>query len=220
MSNVVGLRIVTPASVSQGFAVVKELGADHPDLAAAKITLSLQPLFKRSVTFVTRNDTDLAEQVAIGGHLHEFGDITWLPHQGKVFYRKDDRVDVSTPGDRLNNYLFLRSYAKLGVMAARLADEWLEEKDSDMARCLMAWLPARKVKQEAFGFTNDDGVSFTGYPVVGFQHRIQAADACIGSNGPAADDGLLSASCSWDRRIRGQFFYNSGFGVALSKAPT
>ncbi|RCV25821.1 hypothetical protein SETIT_5G196300v2 [Setaria italica] len=169
---VVGMRIVTPAPASQGFAVVRDLGEDHPDLDAAKVslgvisqdtvhtrvTLELQPLFKRSVTFVTRNDTDLAEQ-------------------RKVFYRKDDRVDVSTPGDGLNDYLFLRSYAKLGVIAARVADEWLEEKGGDLARCLMARLPTRKVEQEAFGFT--------GYPVVGFQHRIQAAGSCIDGDGVA-----------------------------------
>lgn len=106
------------------------------------------------------------------------GDITWLLHQRKVFYRKDDRVDVSTPGDGLNDYLFLRSYAKLGVIAARVADEWLEEKGGDLARCLMARLPTRKVEQEAFGFT--------GYPVVGFQHRIQAAGSCIDGDGSAS----------------------------------
>ena len=86
-----------------------------------QVTLALEPLFKRSVTLVTRNDSDLAKQVAVWGHLHEFGDMTWLPHQRKVFYRKDDRVDVSTPGDGLNDYLFTRPSAKLGVIAARVA---------------------------------------------------------------------------------------------------
>ncbi|OEL29193.1 L-gulonolactone oxidase 2 [Dichanthelium oligosanthes] len=267
---VVGIRIVTPAPASQGFAVVRELGADHPDLDAAKVslgvlgiisqvTLSLEPMFKRSVTFVTRDDSDLAEKVAVWGHLHEFGDMTWLPHQHKVVYRQDDRVDISTPGDGLNDFLGFRPFGKLGSIAARVvgvcpqikqakqafdvhdasvsylwftkkasevtmfyvhpiedSDEWLEEKDVDLARCLMARLPMWKVQREAYGFTND-GVSFTGYPVVGFQHRIQASGAC--SISTASGDGLLPSTCAWDPRVRGQFFYSSGFSVALSKAP-
>ncbi|CAN6283223.1 unnamed protein product [Urochloa humidicola] len=216
---VVGVRIVTPAPQSRGFAVVRELSADHPDLDAVKVslgvlgvisqvTLALEPMFKRSVTFVTRDDSDLAEKVAVWGHLHEFGDMTWLPHQQKVVYREDNRVDISAPGDGLNDYLGFRSYGKLGLIGARYLDEWLEEKDADTARCLMARLPIQKVQREAYGFTND-GVSFTGYPVVGFQHHIQASGACTG-------DGQ---TCTWDPRVRGAFFYSSGFSVELSKAP-
>uniref|UniRef100_A0A452XZW7 FAD-binding PCMH-type domain-containing protein n=1 Tax=Aegilops tauschii subsp. strangulata TaxID=200361 RepID=A0A452XZW7_AEGTS len=117
---VVGMRIVTPAPASQGFAVVRELGADHPDLDAAKVslgvlgvvsrvTLAMQPLFKRSVTIVKRGDADLPAQVAAWGRLHEFGDMTWLPQEGQVLYRQDDRVDVSSPGDGLNDLFFFRS---------------------------------------------------------------------------------------------------------------
>ncbi|KAM0822252.1 hypothetical protein ACQ4PT_071609 [Festuca glaucescens] len=70
-----------------------------------------------------------------------------------------------------------------------------------------------ELRTHAYGFTND-GPFFTGYPVVGYQHRIQASGTCINSE----EDGLLT-SCPWDSRIRSPFFYNSGFSVALSQAP-
>lgn len=221
---VVGMRIVTPAPASQGFAVVRELDADHPDLHAAKVslgvlgvisqvTLTMQPLFKRSVTLVRRDDSDFQEQVAVWGDLHEFGDITWLPHQRKVVYRRDDRVDVSTPGNGLYDLLLFHPSPTRGLIDARVAEERLQENGTDAARCEAAALQAATSERSSNGFTND-GVAFTGYPVVGYQHRIQASGACL--NGP--DDGLLTA-CAWDPRIRGSFYYNSGFSVPLSKAP-
>ncbi|XP_044386207.1 L-gulonolactone oxidase 5-like isoform X2 [Triticum aestivum] len=214
---VVGMRIVTPAPASQGFAVVRELGADHPDLDAAKVslgvlgvasqvTLQLQPMFKRSVTFLERDASDLGAQVAMWGNLHEFGDMTWLPRQGKVIYREDDRVDVSSPGDGLNDYLGFRSFPTIGLITARVAEEHVEDS-KDMARCLAAGLLPATFPLQAYGFTND-GSSFTGYPVVGYQHRIQVSGSCID-----AKDNLLRSS-----RVRSPFFYNSGFSVALSKA--
>ncbi|XBH58646.1 hypothetical protein VPH35_080049 [Triticum aestivum] len=178
---VVGMRIVTPAPVSQGFAVVREPGADHPDLDAAKVslgvlgvvsqvTLQLQPIFKRSVTFLARDDSDLAAQVALWGDLHEFGDMTWLSRLGKVIYREDNRVDVSSPSDGLNGYLGFRSFPTLGLIIARVAEEHVEESN-DMARCLAAGVLPASFPMQAYGFTNG-GSSFTGYPVVGYQHRI------------------------------------------------
>ncbi|KAL6856899.1 hypothetical protein ACP4OV_018281 [Aristida adscensionis] len=221
---VVAMRIVTPAPASQGFAVVRELGAADPDLNAAKVslgvlgvisqvTLELQPLFKRSVTFVTRDDKDMAAQLGVWGELHEFGEVSWLPRQGKAIYREDDRVAVSSPGDGRNDYLGFRPQPTLALIGARAAEERLAANGSDAARCLAARLPAALFELQAYGFTND-GVFFTGYPVVGLQHRIQAAGGCI----DGGDDGLLSA-CTWDPRVRGPFFYQSGFSVALTKVP-
>ncbi|XP_051187340.2 L-gulonolactone oxidase 2-like [Lolium perenne] len=222
---VVGLRIVTPAPAIKGFAVVRELGADHPDLDAAKVslgvlgvisqvTLALEPLFKRSLTFVKRGDSDLADQVLPWGLLHEFADLEWHPQDGTVMYRQDDRVDVSTPGNGLNDFLIFRASPTGRTIGARVAEESMQMNNvTDVARCAAVQLQVSAKDQQALGFTND-GVSFTGYPVVGYQHRMQAAGTCI--DGP--EDGLLT-SCIWDPRIRGSFNYNSGFSVAISKAP-
>uniref|UniRef100_A0ACD5ZPY4 Uncharacterized protein n=1 Tax=Avena sativa TaxID=4498 RepID=A0ACD5ZPY4_AVESA len=174
----------------------------------------MQPLFERSVTFLKRGDADLPEQVAKWGRLHEFGDMTWLPEQGKVLYRQDDRVDASSPGDGLNDLLFFRSSPTRGLVAARTAEERLQQRNgTDAARCAAVRVDLTAAERQGYGFTND-GVSFTGYPVVGYQHRIQAFGSCIDS----PEDGLRTA-CAWDSRIRGAFYYHSGFSVALSSAP-
>ncbi|CAO2145060.1 unnamed protein product [Urochloa humidicola] len=221
---VVGLRIVTPAPASQGFAVVRELGADDPDLDAAKVslgvlgvisqvTLEMQPRFKRAVSLVTRDDSDIAEKIAVWGGLHEFGDVAWLPWQGKAIYREDDRVDVSTPGNGLNDFFAFRALPAMDLVAARAQAEQQEEKGTDnTVECL---LPTANTSFEVLGdsFTND-GLSFTGFPVVGFQDRIQAFGSCLNS----PEDGLQSA-CASDRRIRGPFMYDTAISVAVSKAP-
>uniref|UniRef100_A0A0E0F661 Uncharacterized protein n=1 Tax=Oryza meridionalis TaxID=40149 RepID=A0A0E0F661_9ORYZ len=83
------------------------LGPPHaaprdPDLDAAKVSLgaisymatilALQLLFKRSVAFVNRNDSDIAEMVAMWGGLHEFGDVASLPRRRMVVYREHGRA--------------------------------------------------------------------------------------------------------------------------------
>ncbi|VVB03542.1 unnamed protein product [Arabis nemorensis] len=39
---------------------------------------------------------DFADQAVTFGEKHEFADLLWLPSQGKVVYRRDDRVAVNT----------------------------------------------------------------------------------------------------------------------------
>ncbi|KAF7091543.1 hypothetical protein CFC21_094111 [Triticum aestivum] len=217
---VVGMRIVTPAPASQGFAVVRELSADDPDLDAAKVslgvlgvvsqvTLALQPMFKRSVTFVTCNDSDLAEQAAKWGKLHEFADMAWLPEQRKVIYRKDDRVAITSAGDGLNDYLPFRPNPTAALITARVTEELLEKNINAVARCKAANATVSLFERAAYGFTNNGSV-FTGYPVVGFQHRMQASGSCVDSPG--------NTSCSWDPRTRGILLGNNGYSITLSRA--
>lgn len=96
--------------------------AEHvlPDDLPVQVTLCLQPMFKRSISFVKRDDSDLAEQVAVWGRLHEFGDITWQPEEGKVIYRVDDRVNVSAPGDGFNDNLGFRPFSATELVADRV----------------------------------------------------------------------------------------------------
>ncbi|GJN03295.1 hypothetical protein PR202_ga20725 [Eleusine coracana subsp. coracana] len=173
----------------------------------------MQPLFKRSVTFVNRDELDLPAKIAVWGHLHEFGDIKWLPQEGKVIYRKDDRVDVSSPGNGLNSPLSFRSLPTSMIVAGRVEADRLEKNGTDAERCESERQKFLTSQMLAFGLTND-GVNFTGYPVVGFQDRMQANGGCIHS----PEDGLQSA-CAWDPRIRGNLFYNSGFSIPLSRTP-
>ncbi|CAH9074612.1 unnamed protein product, partial [Cuscuta europaea] len=107
---VAGIRIVTPALPENGYASVRQLGEGDPDINAARIslgvlgvisqvTLKLEPMFKRSMSLVEEEDTNLGDEAATFGTRHEFGDMSWLPGEGRVVYRVDDRVPIDTPGD-------------------------------------------------------------------------------------------------------------------------
>ncbi|GJN09658.1 hypothetical protein PR202_ga27683 [Eleusine coracana subsp. coracana] len=58
-----------------------------------------------------------------------------------------------------------------------------------------------------------DARNFTGYPVVGYNHKMQASGSCIFSpeDGPEV--------CVWNPRINGTFVYDTALSVALCDAP-
>jgi hypothetical protein len=97
--------------------------ANYNDIVShfLQITLKLEPLFKRSITYLTRDDSDLAEQVVDFGHKHEFADITWYPSQGRAVYRVDDRVAVDTPGNGLYDFIPFRPTPSLELAIIRTA---------------------------------------------------------------------------------------------------
>lgn len=72
------------------------------------MTLKLDPLFKRNITYVTREDNDLEIQASTFGLEHEFADITWLPAQHKAVYRIDNRVPATTYGNGTYDYPGMR----------------------------------------------------------------------------------------------------------------
>ncbi|KAF8644226.1 hypothetical protein HU200_066514 [Digitaria exilis] len=94
----------------------------------------MQPLFKRSVTFVDRDESDLPAKVTISNGYHR---------SAKSSTARTTALASQTPQSSGRYQLARSSLPELKHSAT-------EEK-------------------EAYGFTND-GVNFTGYPVVGLQH--------------------------------------------------
>ncbi|KAI3980224.1 hypothetical protein MKX01_033365 [Papaver californicum] len=193
---VVGLRIVTPASPDEGYAKVRVLDNNHPDLKAAKlslgvlgiisqVTLKLQPLFKRSMTIVEEGDSDLATRVSTFGKEHEFGDIAWYPYQRRVLYRRDG----------LNDLLGFRSFL---IPASELtrASGYSRSHWRCVRKCISANVLTSTSRIAGFGFTND-GNLFTGYPIVGY---LQASGSCLDSS-----LGDLTTAYLWDSRIKAPF---------------
>ncbi|XP_068634524.1 probable L-gulonolactone oxidase 6 [Aristolochia californica] len=218
---VVGIRIVTPASPSDGYAKVRSLTANDPDINAAKVslgvigvisqvTLKLEPLFKRSITLATSNDSDLSEKALTFGHQHEFADLIWYPSQRMVLYRIDDRVSSNASGNGKSDFVGFRSTTALTLALVRSTEETQEATRDANGKCRDGKITISMLMASAFGLTNN-GVIFTGYPVVGSQHRLQASGSCLDS----IQDARLTA-CPWDHRVKGSFFHQTTFTIGLS----
>ncbi|KAL8208859.1 hypothetical protein R6Q57_008271 [Mikania cordata] len=223
--RVVRMRIVTTGNQEDGYAKVRTLegnGEFDGDMKAAKvslgvlgvisqITLQLQPMFKRSVTLVTKNDTDLSDQVMVFGRQHEFADITWYPSQKQVVYRVDDRVSSNESANGLWDHPGFRATPSLALIILRSTEEGQEKRGDIAGKCRDGKLTSDILIKSAFGLTND-GIIFKGYPVVGYQNRLQASGGCLKS----LKDGEITA-CPWDPRVKGLFFHQTTFSIALSK---
>jgi len=62
-------------------------------------------MFKRSITYLAKSDSDLGDQVVTFGHEHGFADRTWYPSQRKAIFRVDDRVHVNISGNGLFDFI-------------------------------------------------------------------------------------------------------------------
>nr|TKW00862.1 LOW QUALITY PROTEIN: hypothetical protein SEVIR_8G139900v2 [Setaria viridis] len=216
---VVGMRVVTPAPASEGYAKVRVLAAGDPELDAAKVslgvlgvisqvTLALKPMFKRSVRFEEHEDSDLAERVVAFASEHEFAD------NHLAVYRVDDRVPVNTSGDGVNDFVGFRSTPTFVIETARLDEEHIEAKNDTTGRCAMALATRALFSARNYGLM-EHGLQtpLPGRPVVGFQNRIQSSGRCLAAARHAAHRLPLGPA-----RVARNLLLPSGISVPLRSA--
>ncbi|KAH9307284.1 hypothetical protein KI387_035195, partial [Taxus chinensis] len=219
---VVGMRLVIPASEEEGYAKVLGLTETDEDLNAAKVSLGvlgaisqvtfqLQPMFKRSIINVQQNDSNMENIVAHFGLEHEFADLTWYPSQHKVIYRVDDRVSVNSSGDGMNDFIGFQSQPTSLLSTVRETEEIKEATKSGEGKCAISVTQLSTILDTGTGLKNEHMI-FTGYPVIGYQNKMQSSGSCLSS----LDDGLLTA-CGWDPQIKGLFYHQTGMSISVSK---
>ncbi|KAH7519423.1 hypothetical protein FEM48_Zijuj08G0034500 [Ziziphus jujuba var. spinosa] len=252
------LKIVSPGSPEDGYVKVRVLKDGDEELDAARVTLRLETMFKRSITYKTNNDSDLGDEIASFGRKHEFADIIWYPSQQKAVYRVDDRVPTSTSGDALYDFIPFRStpFPILGII--RAIEEGQEFFHDVQGKCVVAKWVTSYLSNNKYGLTNHGIYIYiyilfysslpekvligciilhlflwiekyvvlegkTGYPMVGYQNRLQASGSCLDgkAEGEVEEEdedaeNFIWSSCPWDPRVKGEFFFENTFSIGLS----
>ncbi|KAL0376294.1 UNVERIFIED_CONTAM: putative L-gulonolactone oxidase 6 [Sesamum calycinum] len=172
------VRIISPATAEEGYAKVRTLETGNPELDAAKVSLGFLELFRRK--------WKLTRLLNVHGRLHEFADFMWYPSQKLVVYRIDDRVSSNASGNGLNDFPGFRSTPSIVLATLRTAEETQESLGDVDGKCINGKLTSSTLRS----------ILFTGYPVIGYQNRIQASGTCLDS----LEDARITA-CPWDSRI-------------------
>ncbi|XP_002971003.2 L-gulonolactone oxidase 3 [Selaginella moellendorffii] len=218
---VTSIRLVVPASPAEGYAKVLTFTQASEDLDAvkvslgvlgvlSKITLKVEPMFKRSVTNTMRSDSDLEDQVATFANGNDYGDITWYPSMNQAVYRIDQRVPSIVPGNGVNDFIGFQPTAVLISQATRTTERVFEFTRDTQGTCNRARLQAFTLWTTGYGLKNN-GVLFTGYPLIGNQNRIQTSGTCYNSSSSLF-------TCPWDPSIDGLFFHQTTISIALERS--
>ncbi|RZR76512.1 hypothetical protein BHM03_00001326 [Ensete ventricosum] len=194
-----------------------------------QVTLSLEPSFKRSITYSFHHDDSFQDRLLDVARKHEFADLTWFPSQHKVAFRFDDRVPSNASGDGINDFIGFRPSLMAVSAAIRAtgkshchqisralaprvlqsltrffcdAEKGYEESRNSRGKCVTAAAELAYRRLAANGLKNNR--IFTGYPVVGRQGKMQTSGSC--QHSPEADS---LSMCAWDPRSKGLFFYET-----------
>ncbi|XVE53726.1 hypothetical protein DITRI_Ditri03aG0025600 [Diplodiscus trichospermus] len=202
--HVIGISLVVPASKSEGYAKIIQIGPEDPLLNAAKVSLGLLGViskvkfsvdrgFKRSITFNPTTDSMIENEFQEHAKKYEFADITWHPSRHIAVYRYDNRVSMDTPGDGINDFIDMQPNSIVFSQSARAIEKAFETARNASAKCSLGVTMMEQKKMIGYGLKSN-GQNFIGYPVVGRQGKMQTSGSCLYSS--AAD-----SSCIWDPRI-------------------
>ncbi|KAK6129689.1 hypothetical protein DH2020_036555 [Rehmannia glutinosa] len=222
--HVIGVRLIVAGKESEGFAKVLDLKSGDALFNAArvslgmlgvisKVTFSLEPGFKRSITFNFTNDDGIEDEFMDHARKHEFGDIQWYPSKHTAVYRYDDRLPLNTSGDGVNDFLGFQSNFAIIAKSVRASEKAAESTRNVFAKCAMASSFLAYKKLTANGLKNNKLI-FTGYPVIGHQGKMQTSGSCLYSPETNKD-----TTCPWDPRINGLFFFESTAIFPSTKFP-
>eukprot|EP01018_Ginkgo_biloba_P024910 Gb_17667 [translate_table: standard] len=235
--HVVGIRLVIPASPSQGYAKVITLNESDEELNAARlslgtlgvisqVTFALEPMFKRSVSYSLRDDIDLENQLEGFLRSHEFGDLFWFPSFGKARFGSIGRVSVDVPGNGVNKAIGQPAKV-LEVEKDAAMYDMIDTREGSERMCNFTRQGLASSTVDGIGFLNDEKYgNFSGYPVIGFNHLMQTSGGCQGRY-PNEDHLSCKANrildknesiCPWDRRVRGSLDFDVEIRVPLSRA--
>lgn len=223
---VVGMRLVVPSRIRVDgyYARFVNLGEDDPDLLAAKVslgvlgviyqvTLQLEPMFKRSISYRVIEDPDFEYSIASYAENTHYGDIGWYPSQGKVVYRDDMKLPISTPSEGVNDFIACQPHPPSLAIAARAAEKQLEEDEDAKGRCRRAKVKLSNLHATGMGLKNSNGgiLNFSGYPVTGYQNDMQASGSCLNS-----PEDNMETVCVWDPRIPGILYQQTTLSIPFS----
>ncbi|KAI5058331.1 hypothetical protein GOP47_0026501 [Adiantum capillus-veneris] len=247
---VVGIRLIVPSSPEYSYAQILDLIDGHDDLNAARlslgllgaistVTFQLEPMFKRSVTLQIKEDEHLEDDILKFAQDHEFGGLSWYPGTHKVLLKFDDRVSVETPGNGAYKLALVDKMDVQVIESLRKDQESFEEMQDVDALCEKESMFMNFRHSFGDGLVND-GTTFTGYPVIGFNHKMQTSGGCDRKPSPLVTargidfehvdehsqdsensiEHILDSSsskalftCNWNPLINHSFFF---FDIAIS----
>eukprot|EP00253_Pinus_taeda_P031410 PITA_31410 len=230
---VVGMSLVVPAPANEGYAKILHLTNNDEDLKATRVSLGVlgaisqltfkvEKMFKRSVTLDLKDDSDLEESFVSFAKAHDLGDVSWYPSLHQAVYGVRDRVPVDVSGNgKISNPAFQPMTVQSVVQSRKVEEEIYARRDTGKL-CNISKIQIIQGVQTGNGYLND-GLTFKGYPVIGYNHLMQASSGCQNNPGNASCPWKAKqlrsndTICNWDTQVQGSFFFHTSIAIPLSR---